>query len=105
MRGLKGRDRLLSRNRWKRVKKLIEAMSSFEIVEEVPQRYTCANEYGSPAQYFWIAMDDRSLVAHESLYAADAGSVLIAIYLKRRIHPSRLVFVPFVLGSGVTFTF
>ena len=49
MRGLKGGDRLLSRNRWKRVKKPIEAMSSFEIVEEVPQRYTCANEYGSPA--------------------------------------------------------
>jgi hypothetical protein len=36
MRGLKGRDRLLSRNRWKLVKKLIETVPSFEIVEEVP---------------------------------------------------------------------
>jgi hypothetical protein len=35
MRGLEGRDRLLSGNRWKRVKKLIETMPSFEIVKEV----------------------------------------------------------------------
>jgi len=35
MRSLKCRDRLLSGNRWERVKKLIETMPSFEIVKEV----------------------------------------------------------------------
>jgi hypothetical protein len=35
MGGLKSRDGLIPRNRWKSVKKLIEAVSTFKIVEKV----------------------------------------------------------------------
>jgi hypothetical protein len=65
MGGLKGRDRLLPRNRWKCVKKLIETMSALEIIEKVSYRHTCAHKNRSPAQYLGIAMHDRRSIIHE----------------------------------------
>jgi hypothetical protein len=90
--GFQNRDRLLPRNRRKRVKKFIEAVSSLKIIEEVSQRHTCANEYGSPAKDLWIAMHDRGCVTHEIAPFPEMppSPFRLIIYLKPGTHPTRL---------------
>ena len=56
---LQGGNRLFARNRRKGVKKLIEAMSAFEVVDEIPQRHARTLENGRPAQNLRIAVNNR----------------------------------------------
>jgi hypothetical protein len=73
MRRFKGGNRLLPRDRWKCVEKLIEAVSTFKIVEEIPQRHTRANENRSAAQDLWVAVDNLYSGTHTSAPIPDVN--------------------------------
>lgn len=52
------RDRLRSGDTRKRVEKLVEAVVSFEVVDQVPERNTRADKNGRAAQNFRVAVND-----------------------------------------------
>ena len=54
-----GGNRLFARNRRKGIKKFIEAMAAFEVINEIPQRHARTLEHGRPAQNLRTAVNDR----------------------------------------------
>jgi len=49
-------DDLLTRDRRESIEKLLDAVISFQIVDQIPQRHPGTNEDGRTAKDFWIAM-------------------------------------------------
>ena len=55
---------LFSRDRGEGVEELVERVAAFEIVDEVSQGHTCANEYWGSTQDLWIRMHDGVALSH-----------------------------------------
>jgi hypothetical protein len=64
MSGFQGSNRLLARHGWKRVQKFVEAVIAREIVDEVPEWHTRADEDGRTAQDLRVTVNDRQAAWH-----------------------------------------
>jgi hypothetical protein len=85
MRVFERRDRLFSRHRRERVEKLVDIMSTLEVVKEIPQRNTGAHEHGSSAQDFRVAMQNR-ISSHET--STHLSTLRLIIYPNRSGRPN-----------------
>ena len=65
-RNFKGCYRLLARDGWERVQKLIQTVTGFKTVNQVLNRNACADKHGSTTENLRVAMNDFSLFCHES---------------------------------------
>ena len=64
MRRFQSCQRLVPRNRWKRIEELVEAVASFEVINQVAQRHSSADKDRRPAQDVTIAVDNECLFRH-----------------------------------------
>ena len=67
MRGLQGGHHLFPRHRWERIEKLVDAVVSFEVVNQIPQWNSGTDEHGRPAQDVRIAVNDDGCGWHAAL--------------------------------------
>src|SRR5207248_1101367 len=72
---LERRDRLFLGDGREVFQEFGERLSTLEIVDQRLERHTGADEHGSPAHDFGIAMDDRLLVHDEAIVAAERASL------------------------------
>jgi len=69
-------DRLVARNRRKRLEKVLQRVSGFEVIEQTLSRHTCANKYGRSSHDFGVGMNDVARISHGPIllpYAFAAG--------------------------------
>jgi hypothetical protein len=58
-RQLESRDCLLTRHRWKTFEKLVQRITSFEVVIQRPERHTCSDEDRCAAKNLRVAVHDE----------------------------------------------
>ena len=92
MRRLKRGNNLLARNRGKGVHKFFNAVASFEVIDEIPERDPGALEYRCAAEDVWIAVDDRCRPRHDHLFP----EILAATLNARHGHMATLKGSPYI---------
>jgi hypothetical protein len=64
VRRLEGGDGLITGHRGKRVKELLQAVSAFELVDQISERYSSSNKDRNAAKYVGVAVNHRRRARH-----------------------------------------
>ena len=90
MRRFQSYQRLVPRNRWKHIEELVEAVASFEVINQVAQRHSSVDKDRRPAQDVTIAVYNECLFRYcgarclynselviDAAYTGEKASILI----------------------------